>query len=278
MNVEFVTSAVVEQAAFLSFEAKLVSDCDFYRDAVGDRRERKIVIAQALRQVVQMIRDRTNRRVHRARTAIRSSTARSVSITSDNIRSDDSPRQHDTIKDEVVDDFVPIGTLQEEPVSASELHVRLSRRLNNGRPTLSFQTYLWTLTSTSKSMAAETDLTDTLSYEELKHIAEEHLGFNSTVEVMFVEYGPRHKPEWLFIQDDASFCSTVKTWHVEHPKTCIVQILISIRPGWIRAPGDEDEDEEEEDGDGEDQEGNVRMSEEREDDDDDEGSDENSIE
>ena len=142
-----------------------------------------------------------------------------------------------SIKDEnvVVSDFISVHDLAEESesITATSLHIRLTRRIGGIFGALSYQTQLESLSRSFNATTAAQKLFDRLDFEKLDMAAKLHLGFNVEDELLAIDYGTKQEPEWLFITDDASLRSTFKTWHMQHPKTVIVEVLLFDRPGFI---------------------------------------------
>ena len=142
-----------------------------------------------------------------------------------------------SVKDEnvVVSDFISVHDLAEESESipAMSLHTRLTRRIGGIFGALSYQTQLESLSRSFHATTARQKLLDRLDFEKLDMAAKLHLGFNVEDELLAIDYGTKEKPEWLFITDNASLRSTIKTWHMQHPKTMVLEVLLFDRPGFI---------------------------------------------
>jgi len=173
---------------------------------------------------------------------------RSASAEEDSIVSDD-------------EEEIERGELPTPHILDESLHIRIIRQFNSRHhPTLAYQTFIRALQRYSTNHIG---IFNHLHYKKLQDCATLYLGFDIKTELLAVDYGSKREPEWLFVQDDASLCSTVQTWRVRWPKVAGVDVLVVERPGFIsyQSPSaviagveDEgmDEDEDEDDGDDDD--------------------------
>ena len=226
------TRDVAECSAFRDFEHEVAKECAWFTTVTSTTRRQ--VLLKQVHNGVQRWKDNERekeKRKHNKRKKVeseddaRGQTARrgeSEAVVERPIKREDS----------VMSDFVCIDALADEPVPATSLHLRLTRRLGSVHPTLCHQKKLVALTTSSNDSSAG-DLFERLDFDKLDTAAKLYLGFNVSDELLAIDYGTEDKQEWLFIQDDESFQSTLKTWHLQHPKTMIVEVLLFDRPGFI---------------------------------------------
>lgn len=275
--------------AFLEFEREVVASHSWAIREGLDHRLRRAVILQAIniRWDGQRAGVARQKRISDSLALSQSSSLydeSKVMFRDLHVKSESGGIQHTThtrssIKDDDDDDALMSDDNEEDIEAANNLtlvvldealHIRITRQYSPVHiPNLSYQTFIRAL---QKDMTDRTAILNHLNFKKLQDCATLYLGYDYKSELLAVDYGTKRKPEWLFVQDDASLCSTIQTWHVQYPKVATVEVLVVDRPGFIpwRSPSaliaagpedvemdedeegddemDEDEDQEEEEG------------------------------
>ena len=229
----FDTKAVAYSKAFQDFDDKVVNECSWITLLKAEQRRQLLI--RLIKNSVQRVRDSA-----RHKRAYKQQKRKSWEMQDDTGGETTHHGKSESIvepppikrEESIVSDFVTIDALVEDLVPATSLHLRLTRRLGSVHPKLCHQKRLVAYASQSYA-STNKDLFESLDFGKLDTAAQLYLGFNVNDELFAIDYGAEHKPEWLFIQDNESFQSTLKTWHMQHPKTMIVEVLLFDRPGFI---------------------------------------------